>query len=370
MATSIPPVMKAFATHKRSILGTAWRLASKFNIGHEASVQEVPVPVLSAGEILVKVSCVAQNPTDHKHIDMLGQPGSIIGCDYAGTVASIGAQVKGEWRIGDRIAGVVHGGIYPDRGSYAEYLKIDGDLAWKIPEGVSDAEAATYGVSATTAMQALYLTLGLPWPGDTASSASAGSKVILIYSGATSASLFAIQLAKLAGYQVITTCSPRSNDLVKSYGADAVYDYRDSKSLQAIIAAYPKLSLALDGFSEGGSTKFCCEAVAQNHGTVVSLDPMAKSSVNGVTLRPIIMYTLFGRAFGLLQPIGPKFPVKPDDRAGLAKFYSMLPELVKSGSLNAPPIQEQGNGFDRLAPGLELLREGKVAGRKLVVHLP
>jgi NADPH:quinone reductase-like Zn-dependent oxidoreductase len=390
MAASIPPVMKAFATHNRSILGTAWRLASKFNIGHEASVQEVPVPTLDPSEVLVKVSCVAQNvsallsqwtilhthltdtqqPTDHKHIDMLGQPGSILGCDYAGTVASIGAQAKGNWHVGDRIAGVVHGGIYPDRGSYAEYLKIDGDLAWKIPENVSDAEAATYGVSATTAMQALHLVLGLPWPGDEAPPASAGDKAILIYSGATSASLFAIQLAKLAGYTVVTTCSPRSNDLVKKYGADAVYDYRDSKSLAAIISAYPNLSLALDGFSEGASTKFCCEAVAPNNGTVVSLDPMAKSSVKGVTLRPIIMYTLFGRAFGLLQPVGPKFPVKPEDRAGLARFYAMLPGLVKNGSLKAPPIQEQGNGFDKLAPGLDLLREGKVQGRKLVVHLP
>lgn len=300
---------------------------------------------------------------------MLGQPGCIIGCDYAGTVASVGAQAKGEWRVGDRIAGVVHGGIYPDRGSYAEYLKIDGDLAWKIPESVSDADAATYGVSAATAMQALQLVLGLPWPGSEAST-TAGDKVILIYSGATSASLFAIQMAKLAGYQVVTTCSPRSNDLVKSYGADAVYDYRDSESLKAIISAHPKLSLALDGFSEGESNKFCCEAVAPNHGTVVSLDPMAKSSVKGATLKPIIMYTLFGRAFGLLQPVGPKFPAKPDDRAGLARFYAMLPELVKRGSLKPPPIQEQGSGFDKLAPGLDLLRQGKVSGRKLVVHLP
>jgi hypothetical protein len=82
------------------------------------------------------------------------------------------------------------------------------------------------------------------------------------------------------------------------------------------------------------------------------------------------MYTLFGRAFGLLQPVGPKFPVKLEDRAGLARFYTMLPELVKSRSLKAVPIQEQGNGFDKLAVGLDLLREGKVSGKKLVVHLP
>jgi len=68
-------------------------------------------------------------PTDYKHIDLLGRPNSILGCDYAGTVEAVGASAKGNWKIGDRIAGVVHGGIYSNRGSYAEYLTIDGDLA-------------------------------------------------------------------------------------------------------------------------------------------------------------------------------------------------------------------------------------------------
>ena len=227
-------------------------------------------------------------PTDHKHIDLVGKPGSIIGCDYAGTVHRVGAQAKGGWRVGDRIAGLVHGGIYPDRGSFAEYLKIDGDLAWKIPTNVSDEAASTFGVSATTAMQALQLVLKFPWPG--ARLSEYGTRgTILIYSGATSALIFAIQLAKLAGYEVVTTCSPRSNDLVKGYGADAVYDYRDPKILEAIIAAYPHLSLAFHGFSEGDSNKFCCQAVAKNKGKVVSLNPMAKSTSKEVTVTPILV---------------------------------------------------------------------------------
>jgi NADPH:quinone reductase-like Zn-dependent oxidoreductase len=263
---------------------------------------------------------------------------------------------------------VVHGGIYPDRGSYAEYLKIDGDLAWRVPNNMSDETASTFGVSATSAMQALHLVLKLPWP-DNQNHGAGTRKTILIYSGATAASIFAIQLAKIAGYEVVTTCSPRSNDIVKSYGADAVYDYRDPKALEAIIAAYPRLSLAFDGFSEGESNKFCCQAVAQSKDTVVSLNPMAKSSTKDVTVHPILMYTLFGREFGLLQPIGPKFAASPEDRAGLAKFYTLLPGLIKSGLLKSPLIQEQGTGFDKIAPGLDLLRQGKVPGRKLVVRL-
>jgi NADPH:quinone reductase-like Zn-dependent oxidoreductase len=130
---------------------------------------------------------------------------------------------------------------------------------------VSDETASTFGVSATIAMQALQLVLNFPWP-DTQHAKSGTSGTILIYSGATSASIF--QLAKIAGYEVVTTCSPRSNNLVKGYGADAVYDYRNLKTLEAIIVAYPRLSLAFDGFSEGESNKFCYQAVAQNKGTV------------------------------------------------------------------------------------------------------
>lgn len=53
--------MNAFAIHERSLLGAAWRLATRFTIAHEASVRKVPVPTLDATEVLVKVNCVAQN---------------------------------------------------------------------------------------------------------------------------------------------------------------------------------------------------------------------------------------------------------------------------------------------------------------------
>lgn len=37
--------------------------------------------------------------------------------------------------------------MYNDRGAFAEYLKIKGGLAWKIPQVVKDEDATTYGVS-------------------------------------------------------------------------------------------------------------------------------------------------------------------------------------------------------------------------------
>lgn len=54
---------------------------------------------------------------------------------------------------------------------------------------------------------------------------------IYIHGGSSSVGLFAIQLAKLAGMTVVTTCSPRNNDLVRSYGADHIYDVRPRAAL-------------------------------------------------------------------------------------------------------------------------------------------
>lgn len=66
------------------------------------------------------------------------------------------------WKVGDRIGGFVHGGLYSDVGSFAEYLKADGDLAWEVPDEMTLVEATTYGVPAATAVLSLAY-LDIPW---------------------------------------------------------------------------------------------------------------------------------------------------------------------------------------------------------------
>jgi NADPH:quinone reductase-like Zn-dependent oxidoreductase len=72
-------------------------------------------------------------------------------------------------------------GIYADRGSYAEYLVTDADLAWKIPEVISSEGATTFGIGAVAAMQGLFLNLDVPWPdGTTDSDLKPGQTVSVI----------------------------------------------------------------------------------------------------------------------------------------------------------------------------------------------
>lgn len=361
----IPKTMKALVGD-RSICTRLTNYAFNQSSGDGVQVKTVPVPAIADDEILVKVRCVALNPTDFKHIDILSPRGSIIGCDYSGTVAQVGSQAPGKWQVGERVAGWVHGGLYPDRGSFAEYLKIPGDLAWKVPSEISDEEAATFGVSAVTAMLALNTRLGVPWI-DGCAEQGYRHTPILIYSGATAAGLYAIQLAKRAGLKVIATASPRSHDLVKEYGADDVFDYLSPTALDEIVRAYPTLDRAMDCFSEGTSTEFCVNAVRKNRGWVVTLLDTGKTSMHDVKIEFLLAYSVFDAEFQWLPPFGPRFGRLPADNQALRRFYSALPDI--SNQLKPPPLNKIDGGLENLSIGLDMLRQGQVSGTKLVAPL-
>lgn len=60
-----------------------------------AAVIEAPIPALRPNGLLIKVSCVALNPTDWKHVkavDVRGPP-LTVGCDFSGVVQEVGSSV-------------------------------------------------------------------------------------------------------------------------------------------------------------------------------------------------------------------------------------------------------------------------------------
>lgn len=77
----------------------------------DAKLASVPKPKLNEASIIVKVSAVALNPTDWKHIDGQAEVGCISGCDFAGIVDEVGTGVTNGLHNGDRVAGFTHGGM-------------------------------------------------------------------------------------------------------------------------------------------------------------------------------------------------------------------------------------------------------------------
>ena len=153
------------------------------------------IPQFEDDEVLVRVAAVAINPFDSKSVDLSPSIGATPGCDYAGTVVSVGSKAKTGLQTGDRVCGWVFGNN-PDRldnGAFAEFTAAPADLVLRIPEHMSFEQASTVGVGIGTAGMALFHTLGLPLPLST----QGDKQFVLVNGGATATGTLAIQLLQL-----------------------------------------------------------------------------------------------------------------------------------------------------------------------------
>ncbi|KAL8287427.1 hypothetical protein RQP46_003285 [Phenoliferia psychrophenolica] len=319
-------------------------------------IKKVPIPVAGLGEIVVQTRAVALNPT----------VGSILGCDYSGIVLNIGEGVT-TVKKGDRVAGLVHGGSSPDTGAFADFIKTDAAVTWTIPDDISFEEAAAMGgVGTATAFHVLYAELGLAKPDAPLTT----PEPFLIWGGATSVGLYVIQLAKMSGYTVIVTCSPKSNDLVKSLGADAVYPYSDPETPSKISAAYPTLALALDAVSSQETTAQTSQSLGKSASIlkrVIKLSGPLEGDAAGLAVRitMTLAYMLLGKPF---NKFGKDFPAVPSLRHGFEGWNAQLAKLIKGG-LKSNPLWIQEGGLAKVNDGLELLKQNKVSGQKVVYLL-
>ena len=82
--------------------------------------------------------------------------------------------------------------------------------------------------------------------------------------------MYCIQLAKASGLLVATTASPRNHELLKSLGADAVFDYKDPEVVAKIKQATgDTVTKAVDAISELDTQKVCAAALAPSGGTII-----------------------------------------------------------------------------------------------------
>lgn len=180
---------------------------------------DVEKPTPKDGEVLVKVRAAAVNPLDWHYmrgspylmrlVSGIGAPkDSRFGVDFAGTVEAVGDSVT-KFRPGDEVFG-------GRSGAFAEYLVIPEDRALTSkPANVTFEQAAAVPIAAITALQALRDKGGL----------QPGQKV-LINGASGGVGTFAVQIAKSLGAEVTGVCSTRNVEMVRSIGADHVFDYK------------------------------------------------------------------------------------------------------------------------------------------------
>lgn len=326
------------------------------------------VPKPRPDQLLVKVAAVSLNPTDWKHVSRgAASEGCISGCDYAGTVVKIGDQVTKKFKEGDRVAGVAHGANASnvDDGVFAEYAVVKGDLQMRVPDSLSLESASTLALGISTVNQGLFqkaLKLNLP------TNPSTKNEVILIYGGSTATGSLGIQLAKMAGYRVITTNSPKNNSFVESLGAEKAFDY-NSPTVGKDINAYCKdgLKLAWDTIGLDASAKICAEALSSDgagarYGTILQAQ-LPRKDIETVST---IMYTIFDEPF---DKFGMHFPRMSEDFESAKDFFSMTEKLLAEGKLKPHPVEVRTEGLAGVMAGLKDLQDEKVSGKKLAYNV-
>jgi NADPH:quinone reductase-like Zn-dependent oxidoreductase len=128
------------------------------------------------------------------------------GADVAGVVEAVGADVT-RFQPGDEVFGI-------GKGTFAEYARAPENKLAPKPANLSFEQAATVGISGTTALQAVR---------DHARVEAGQSVLIIGASGGVGT--YAVQLAKVFGAEVAAVCSAPKVEMVRSLGADHVINY-------------------------------------------------------------------------------------------------------------------------------------------------
>jgi len=221
-------------------------------------LDDVPAPNLCAGEVLVRIQAAGVNPADYKFRagwfkDFVNLTLPFIpGADFSGTVERVGPGVQG-FKPGDEVFGMRDVQV---GGSYAQYIAVRSDAIALKPRRLSHTQAAGVPLAALTAWSALFDHAEL----------KRGQRV-LIHAASGGVGVFAVQLAKLAGTEVIATTSTDNVELVRSLGADQVIDYR----IADFATTVKDIDIVLDAL--GGETQIKSMEVLRTDGLIVTLQP-------------------------------------------------------------------------------------------------
>lgn len=188
-------------------------------------VEEVEQPVPAAGQLLVAVRATTVStaemamrkgqPFFARFVSGLRRPRkpTTPGSELAGEVSAVGADVSA-FEVGDRVVASTGAGL----GASAEYALLDAAGAVvRIPDAISFDEAVTACEGGLTA---------LPFLRD-AGRVQAGDRV-LVNGASGGVGSAAVQIARHLGAHVTGVCGTESVELVRSLGADAVIDYRQT----------------------------------------------------------------------------------------------------------------------------------------------
>ncbi len=250
------PTLGAAARRQRPMVIPATMKAAvidRFGPAGVLTVRTVPTPEVGPGEILIALHAAGVGIWDAKIRDGTWAGGDerfplILGTDGAGTVAAVGARVRG---------------FEPDQpvwayayenekgGFYAEYVVVSAENAAPLPAGLDFLHAGAAAVTAMTAQQGIDDHLRVR-----------RGQTVLVFGGTGAVGTMAIQFARRKGAHVVATASGRDGAaLVHELGAHAHFDARDPKELMRLPELAPDGVDAVLALAGGDALERCLQLV-------------------------------------------------------------------------------------------------------------
>ncbi len=189
-------------------------------------IKDVAKPEPQPHEVLVRVRACGLNRADLMVASgmahgAIGGAGTIVGQEFSGEIAAVGAEVKG-MKEGDRV--MCHG-----TASWADYALADWGRTVPIPDAnMGFEQAATLPVALYTMHNAIVTNAKIQ-PGET----------ILIQGASSGVGLMALQIAKLKGAKTVigTSTNSERRTKLKDFGADLAVDSKDPNWADTVLEA-------------------------------------------------------------------------------------------------------------------------------------
>ncbi|KJR48158.1 Alcohol dehydrogenase [Desulfosporosinus sp. I2] len=318
-------------------------------------VEEVPIPVIGTGEILVKVAACGLCHTDLSYIDhgvpTFKKPPLILGHEISGTVAEVAPDVT-LFKVGDRVllpAVMACGECSSCRegrgnvcdnmemfgnnvdGGYAEYVKAPASNVFHLPDEIPLIEGAIIADAITTPFHAVKNRAKVK-PGDT----------LLVY-GCGGVGLNLVQVANAAGASVIAVdISNTKLAKAKELGAVAIYNANDYPDVAKVVRK-----------STGGGVDIACECIGNPKTQEIAFNCVRNGGrlvIVGYSAHPMtlnasrVMYREMEVVGSLGCPLGD---------------YPKVIEMVRNGKIQVLSMVSKRFSLDQINEGLDFLRSGE-----------
>lgn len=185
-----------------------------------------------------------------------------------------------------------------------------------------------------------------------------------------------IQLAKISNAYstIIAVASIKHEKVLKSYGADSVYDYHDNGVIEKITKRYPNIQHLVDAVSDGkGSIKSVASCASLKEQSLIvqltnffDVEALLGTRRDNVKIEGTLVYLITGRevSYGTT-----KFSKNLKYRETAIDFINFITPKIVKGELHHIPAKIFKNGLREIPQILDDICKGTYSGIKLVATL-